>query len=394
MPPCVIEPAALPPGAVQIVLPDQTAALSCDAVDERTVALRDGERTVVCSASSSSTTQEESEAHLRESLAVAVAEQHKELKIVKPDGVDVGVTLCNTRATAQRERSRLMIRRHSDPGVRSLPAITTAAPHRPSSPPPPSPSSPRLSEGSADGGGGAPDAHAGLGVRVMSLKPGGLAAQAGLLEGDLIVAVNGVPVTEHQDAIGLIDGADAVVSLVVRGFNRRVALDRVRRLGFSVVRTATGGVRISHVSPDGEAAHAGLLVGDEVLAAQGVLLESAKQAARVVRAADGVLSLTVADDKAQIVLDKAAGEVGLTVTNVEGAHGAKSEGVRVCGIAAGGVAAKAGVELGHVIHSVNGVLVHDHRRAIEIVNAASRHVRLVVQQSTRPQVVVINPWSG
>ena len=106
------------------------------------------------------------------------------------------------------------------------------------------------------------------------------------------------------------------------------------------------------------------------------------------------LSLTVADDKAQIVLDKAAGEVGLTVTNVEGAHGAKSEGVRVCGIAAGGVAAKAGVELGHVIHSVNGVLVHDHRRAIEIVNAASRHVRLVVQQSTRPQVVVINPWSG
>ena len=112
-----------PTGAVQIVLPDQTAALSCDAVDERTVALRDGERTVVCSASSSSTTQEESEAHLRESLAVAVAEQHKELKIVKPDGVDVGVTLCNTRATAQRERSRLMIRRHSDPGVRSLPAM-------------------------------------------------------------------------------------------------------------------------------------------------------------------------------------------------------------------------------------------------------------------------------
>ena len=213
---------------MQIVLPDQTAALSCDAVDERTVALRDGERTVVCSASSSSTTQEESEAHLRESLAVAVAEQHKELKIVKPDGVDVGVTLCNTRATAQRERSRLMIRRHSDPGVRSLPAIATAAPHRPSSPPPPSPSSPRLSEGSADGGGGAPDAHAGLGVRVMSLKPGGLAAQAGLLEGDLIVAVNGVPVTEHQDAIGLIDGADAVVSLVVRGFKIYLKLSKLQ----------------------------------------------------------------------------------------------------------------------------------------------------------------------
>ena len=58
-----------------------------------------------------------------------------------------------------RERSRLMIRRHSDPGVRPLPAITTAAPAPAVAPPPPSPSSPRLSEGPRPIG-GAPRASA------------------------------------------------------------------------------------------------------------------------------------------------------------------------------------------------------------------------------------------
>jgi serine protease Do len=56
------------------------------------------------------------------------------------------------------------------------------------------------------------------GVLVREVEDGGIAAVAGLREGDLVVAANGMPVTQPDDLLEAVDGAgDSLVLQVVRG---------------------------------------------------------------------------------------------------------------------------------------------------------------------------------
>jgi predicted metalloprotease with PDZ domain len=65
----------------------------------------------------------------------------------------------------------------------------------------------------------------GQGVRVIGLKDGGKAQQAGLAVGDLIVMIDRIPVSEHAEAIELIDTEKADVTIMTKGFHRAVRMN-------------------------------------------------------------------------------------------------------------------------------------------------------------------------
>ncbi|KAL3929419.1 MAG: hypothetical protein SGPRY_001970, partial [Prymnesium sp.] len=105
------------------------------------------------------------------------------------------------------------------------------------------------------------------------LEPGGLASEAGLLVGSLLLSVNGEVCETHAQTVDLIDSLSSLVHLVYRDNLETLSLTRGEGgWGFTVVDGREGlGVVVDAVN-EGGAAAASLSVGDELLAIDGTLV--------------------------------------------------------------------------------------------------------------------------
>ncbi len=124
----------------------------------------------------------------------------------------------------------------------------------------------------------------GLGLRIQSVYPDSPAARAGLLVGDVVVAMNGKPVESREDFDTALasTGSGQTLSLDVRrrGAERTVTLTTARApedLGLTVLRREIGltlsqgrsGLVVSGVARDSLADRKGLARGDRVIAVNG-----------------------------------------------------------------------------------------------------------------------------
>jgi len=156
----------------------------------------------------------------------------------------------------------------------------------------------------------------GVGVLIRKIVPGGAAEEAGLQEGDVVVAAQGRPVRGPRDlvhAVGELEPAD-VLSLELWRHGRVLRLDAVLQespeqmtpppaaapaadgLGLTLLPltdqlaeyfTASGGVLVAAVGAGSPAEVAGLLAGDVVVAVDGREVEGAQQLRALLMAAEG-----------------------------------------------------------------------------------------------------------
>ena len=143
-----------------------------------------------------------------------------------------------------------------------------------------------------------------------------------------------------------------------------------------------GGVVVSELGKEGSAAAAGIHVGDHITHVCGIPAKHHAKAIRLADTACGGVSFTLGSETKKIVVDKSRGDVGITVVNNSSSVGL---GVVVVGLVMFGAAEEAGVEVGHVIRSIDGELACDHERFIEMVDAADGRFELVVQISKLTQ---------
>jgi hypothetical protein len=214
------------------------------------------------------------------------------------------------------------------------------------------------------------------GVLVAALEPECAAAAAGLLVGDLIVRIGETLATDHAQVIGAIESLRGVsagaceVTVVDSVMEVLLRPDASNSYGVTMSNLpGGGGVVVSELRAGGPAAAAGLLVGQLLVAADGVLLASHEEASRtletVKRRGDGAVRLVCRDHAHAVTLDKRRGKIGLTVENNPGAAGV---GVVVKSIPPDGVAAAAGLRVGDTLFSIDGTLVYAHDEAVALVD--------------------------
>ena len=135
------------------------------------------------------------------------------------------------------------------------------------------------------------------GAVVRELRAGGAADVAGLRPGDIVIALEGEPVTGPDDLQALVGSAPApTVRLSVQRGSQALAIEMPgdggagREPGVEDVITAEpppAAVRIEALAPDGPLAVAGLRVGDRVVRVGGRDRVSAEQIRRTLQATDG-----------------------------------------------------------------------------------------------------------
>lgn len=152
---------------------------------------------------------------------------------------------------------------------------------------------------------------------VGEVTPGSIAAKAGLVSGDRIVAINGAPVDGQHDVLfGLLDAMSSRgnADLTVRGGNgttrnvdldvrsettrRHLTVDPLTGLGFQFWVPAIPPV-LSQVRPDGPAARAGLQGGDRIVSVDGHAVKDWQDlVAQITRRPGATITLTYQRDGA------------------------------------------------------------------------------------------------
>lgn len=161
---------------------------------------------------------------------------------------------------------------------------------------------------------------------------------------------------------------------------------RLGKLGVTCVSAQPHGAQVSSLIEGSAAAEAGLNVGDTITAVDGNLVDGHRDAIFLIDQADDVCRLILAVPTRRFVIDKAFGRVGITIQNkVDG------RGVLVEALEQNSLAAEHGVLVGDTVLSINGVLVHTHDEAVELVDSQPV-VEMVVAADTRQ--VVLDKASG
>lgn len=115
-------------------------------------------------------------------------------------------------------------------------------------------------------------------------------------------------------------------------------------------------------------------VGDHITKVNGKRARDHRTAIWLVDAAESRVSFSLADASHSYILDRAAGDVGLTLVN----NTTAGFGVVVVRVTPGLGAAHAGLEVGHVLLSIDGELALNHKDAIQRMDGAMKTVELVV----------------
>ena len=136
------------------------------------------------------------------------------------------------------------------------------------------------------------------------------------------------------------------------------------------------GVVVSSLAEGGAAAGSELLVGDIILAVDGVTVKNAEEAVRCCTAArpGANIFLTAVGGTREVVLDKRLGDCGMTCAGA----GYIKRGVLLKRIQQGSLADKAQVYCGDTILSVNGALINHHSECVKAIDAVQDIVRLVL----------------
>ncbi len=242
---------------------------------------------------------------------------------------------------------------------------------------------------------------------VGTVEPGSPAAEAGILPGDRVLALDGEPLAFWDDferSVRERPGATLVLSLARGGerLERRLAVRERSGLDMLGQRDDVGWLGLQHerqsatlgvLSEAGPAARAGLRSGDRVLALDGAPVEdwaafvAAYAAARVDRVTLRVRRGTAADAREQ--------EIAVPVVGELGALGVIPAVVLVEAVTDGMPAAEAGIRKGDLLVAVDGAPVGSFATFRETVLAsAGRPLTVTIVHDMQTQNVVLAPRLG
>lgn len=161
---------------------------------------------------------------------------------------------------------------------------------------------------------------------------------------------------------------------ISRTLDIRVPND-LERLEITISNNPYGqGVVVASLGP-GNAAQAGLLVGDVISEVNGVAVSTHEMALEMMSQAQcAELRLTMVAKARKVTIDKRLeGMLEITLTTPS-----KGAGVEVESVGYMGLAAAKGVVAGHVVLAINGTLVSNHAEAIAIMDTSERWIELVL----------------
>ena len=197
------------------------------------------------------------------------------------------------------------------------------------------------------------------------------AALNGMLVGDVISAVDGIPVERATEALRLLDDAPEHGSLTITatGTSRALVLDKAQGdLGMtcSSAPHVTRGVLLKRIAKGSLADKGALYPGDTIISVNETLVYSHQQAVGLMNAAQGEVRLVMWGQSREISIGKRMdGPLGLALCNHE--LPTDGPGVRVFTVEHDSRCVKAGLSAGDTLLSINGVLATDHVQALSLI---------------------------
>ena len=166
----------------------------------------------------------------------------------------------------------------------------------------------------------------------------------------------------------------------------------VRKLEVTVIdHPEFDGVVVSELGSEGACKLHGLKVGDHISKINNIRCRDHRTSMWLADASENRVRFSLADSTETFVIDRATwGDVGLTLVN----NTTAKLGVVVVHVVKGSAADKAGLNVGHVIQSVDGELAWHHHEIISKIDASSSTVELVVARRKLTEANVLNQHVG
>jgi len=147
------------------------------------------------------------------------------------------------------------------------------------------------------------------------------------------------------------------------------------------------GVVVSNLGPDGACAKHGLKVGDTITMVNGIPATDHRTAIWLIDQAVGVARFAIADKTKKLLIGRKHGvDVGITCVN----NTQTGYGVVVADIIDGFAGWNAGLRVGSVILSVDGILAFEHQQTIKQIDEAVGVARLVVASTVLTDETVLS----
>ena len=158
---------------------------------------------------------------------------------------------------------------------------------------------------------------------------------------------------------------------------RVVQIDKAAagQVGITLTNRPSGGegVLVRRLDVWGSARSNGIHVGDCLLAVNGTAVKRHEHAVALINESDRISLTFWGSTSSRLVNVGKHGPAGLTLANHP-----NGPGVRVTAVVTADAAAQAGLAVGDVILSINGVVVDSHTAAIELVEAATPQLAMIV----------------